>query len=371
MRIVSKLVLTSVIGGLAVLPSACGDDADTTSAAAVGSTGAGGAGGGTQDIQCDSAPSALSLAGTWVAYGRLDVTLEGAPGGAITICPAGQMNESTMLLMLTIDQAEGATALTNIAATLCSIELPVVTALVGDCDATSDSLVSTQIIVPPALLESLPTIATNVVGGTLAGTENGAGIDLERFVVTVGSTKGGADLPSWSTTAAACGGATVGRTDVCDTSCVDDCAALRDDDSDSYPGVTADVCGSTSADEDNGVLCNAANPSEPGATLQGRAFLDLEVNPMFRGAAKSSCEIEGTVDTEVLYNVIGGDIYLGGAPISVTSAIKSLPTFQVNTQNSKFRMVRIDGQYGAPDYGVDPTQALAACAEIRTHINEL
>lgn len=370
MRIFSSFAVISLMGGLAALP-ACGDDEATTSAAGTGATGSGGAGGGSQEVRCDGAPSELSLAGTWVAFGRLDVTLEGAPGGAITICPAGQMNESTMLLMLTIDQAPGATELTNISATLCSIELPVVTALVGDCDETSDSLVSTQIIVPQMLLDALPNIATNTVGGALAGTKDGAEVDLDRFVVTVGSTQGGAALPSWDTGTPSCGGTDVGRTNVCEMSCVDACGSLRDDDGDGYPGVTASVCGKTSSDEQSGVACNAEDPNEPGATLQGRAYLDLEVNPQFSGAARSSCEIEGTVDTEVLYNVIGGDIYLGGAPIGVSSAIKSLPMFQVNTANSKFRMVRIDGQYGAPDYGVDPAQPLAACAEILTHVNEL
>ncbi len=34
-------------------------------------------------------------------------------------------------------------------------------------------------------------------------------------------------------------------------------------------------------------------------------------------------------------------------------------------------MVRIDGQYGAPDWKVDPTQPSAACATLNMRVNEL
>jgi hypothetical protein len=85
----------------------------------------------------------------------------------------------------------------------------------------------------------------------------------------------------------------------------------------------------------------------------------------------SSCEIAGTIDSVVTYNVVGADVYLAGAPISVTSAIESLPTFTVDASTSKFRMVRIDGKYGAPDWMVDPTQPSAACATLNTRVNQL
>ena len=334
------------------------------------STGSG-AGGGSLEVLCEGEPDELSLSGTWAAFGRLDVKLKGVLGGPITLCPVDQVNQATMLLMITIDQAPQTTELTGVRATLCSIELPMVTALVGDCNEASDNLVSTQIGVPTALLDALPNVATSVVSGALAGSENGAGVNFERFVVTVGSTKSGDDLPSWDEAAPRCDSLAVGRTDVCEEACVEGCAAVRDDEGDGYPGVTAEVCGKTVSDVENGVVCHAENPNEPGATLQGRAFLTLEVDPKLDGVAKSSCEIEGTVASGVLYHLIGGDIYLGSAPITVAAAIKSLPTFEVNVQSSKFRMVRIDGLYGAPDFGVDPEQAQAACSEIRMHINEL
>ena len=55
----------------------------------------------------------------------------------------------------------------------------------------------------------------------------------------------------------------------------------------------------------------------------------------------------------------------------MSSAIGSLPAFEVDPKASKFRMVRIDGKYAAPDWSVDPTQASAACKTLIQRVNEL
>jgi hypothetical protein len=242
---------------------------------------------------------------------------------------------------------------------------------VGDCDPTSEGLIETQIIAPDALIASLPGVTTNPVEGTLGGTAKGASLALERLVVTVGSTKAGAELPHWNLDSPTCGAADLGHAQACDTTCVDDCAALRDDDGDGYPGVTAEVCGFAPSDRSAGVPCNADDPSDPGATIQGRAYLDLEVNPLFSGTARSSCEIEGSVETSVLYNLVGADVFLAGGAIGVASAIRSLPSFHVVPEDSLFRMVRIDGQFGAPDWSVDPSDPAGACATLVQRVNEL
>jgi hypothetical protein len=355
---------------LPLLSAASGCGGDGGDGGTGGTPGTGGAGGGGQAVPCDSAPADLALAGTWVASARLTVTLAGVPGGAITICPEGQEGESSMLLLVTLEQP-GPTELSQVKATLCSIELPVVTALVGTCDPMSGGLVSTQIIAPQTLLTALPSVPAEVVGGALAGTQSGAAVTFDRFTVTVGSTEKGASMPSWDTAAPACGATDVGRTTQCETTCVSDCAALRDDDGDGYPGVTVHVCGTTPDDVRKGALCQPEAPNEPGATLQGRGFIDMEVNPQLGGSAVSSCEVEGFVDSAVLYNLVGADLYLAGAQISVTSAIKSLPSFQVDPAESRFRMVRIDGQHGAPDWGVNPADTAGACATILGRMNEL
>lgn len=364
-----RTVFLAHSAALLLLAVGCGgDDGGGGGSGAAG--GAGGAGGGSQAVPCDGAPAEISLAGAWAASARLAVTLDGAPGGAITICPADQVGESSMLLFVTVEQP-GPTELAQVKATLCSIELPVVTALVGACDPMSPGLVSTQIIAPESLLAALPQVATTPANGSLSGTDVGAGVSFDRFTVTVGTSAPGASMPSWDTGTPACSGTDVGRTMQCEATCVSDCAAMRDDDGDGYPGVTVDVCGTTPDDVQNGALCNPAAPNQPGATLQGRGFIDMEVNPLLTGTAQSSCEVVGSVDSAVDYNLVGGDIFLAGAPISVTSAILSLPSFQVDPAQSRFRMVRIDGQYGAPSWGVDAANAVAACQTIVARQNEL
>jgi hypothetical protein len=368
MRFLPLSITFSAALGLVTLQG-CGGDGASTSQSTSGPTG--GTGGGPIEIACDGAPADLTLDGTWAAYSKLAISLQGALGGAITICPADQIGESTLLLMLAMQtDAADKTKLATVTATLCSLELPVVTALVGDCDPNSQGLLSTEIITPKAFIDALPKIATTPSSGTLDGTAKGSGLLLDRFTVTVGTSKTDGVLPSWDATSPTCTAADIGRTNVCDMDCVDDCAALRDDDADGYPGMTAEVCGKTPTDIQNGAPCNAQAPNEPGVTLQGRAYLSIQVDPQFQGTAKSSCEVEGTVDTAVDYSIAGADIYLGSGPIGVTSAIKSLPAFQVNPTDSRFRMIRIDGQFGAPNWGVDPSQPLAACAELVTRINE-
>jgi hypothetical protein len=363
--------------GAALLAAGCGgggaspgNGGGTTTGSTSSATG--GAGGGTTStaVACTGQPANLALGGTWAAYGQLSVKLMGMPGGAITICPADQVGAATLLLLVTATQnAADPTKIDQVSATLCSLTLPTVTALVGTCNPSSQALVSTQIIAPAGLIAALPKVATATTTGTVGGTTPGSSITMSPLDVVVGSTKSGSMMPSWNTMTSGCSASGIGNTNACDTACVADCASLRDDDMDGYPGVTVQVCGETQSDKN--LTCNASMPSKAGVTLQGEAFIDIEVNPTFSGTAVSSCELSGTVDSEVLYHVVGADVYLAGAPISVASAIESLPTFQVDPSLSKFRMVRIDGQYGAPDWNVDPTQPSAACATLNMMVNQL
>lgn len=366
----AAFAFTSLVAGLASMAS-CGDGEGSSSSGTV-QGGTGGAGGNAPStVPCDSAPAELSLSGIWAAYGRLSVKLLGVPGGAITICPEDQIGESTMLLLVTVKQdPNDKTKISEASAVLCSMELPVVTALVGQCDPASPTLVSTQIEAPDSFISALPKIAAPPVAGTLDGLAKGAVMTLDPFTVTAGTSKSGGAMPKWDVNNMACLPANLGRAD-CEVMCVDDCAAMRDDDGDTYPGMTMNVCGKTPDDVKNGVKCNAEAPNEPGTTLQGRAFLNLEVTPKLSGTAVSSCELSGTVDSDVLYNVVGADVYLTGGQIGVTSAIKSLPTFDVDPTLSKFRMIRIDGQYGAPNWAVDPSNASAACAVLNQRVNEI
>jgi hypothetical protein len=332
----------------------------------------GGTGGGSTAITCSGQPATLSLSGTWAALADLSVNLQGVPGGAITICPANQVGQAKLLLLVTIQQnATDPTKLDQVKATLCSVTLPTTTALVGNCDPSSPSLVSTQLIVPQAFIDALPSVAAATAMGTLSGTSPGATLTVDPLDVVVGSTQSGSGLPTWDTTSSACNQANIGESKTCDTSCVSDCTAMRDDDMDGYPGVTIQVCGVTQDDTSSGAKCNAAMPQNPGVSLQGEGYINIEVNPSVSGKVKSSCEITGTVTTEVLYHLVGANVYLAGSPINVSSAIESLPTFQVDPAASKAVMVRIDGQYGAPNWMVDPASPAAACATVNMNMNQL
>lgn len=353
---------------------ACGNGGGTTSSGSggSGSTGAGGADGGTHAITCAGAPADPALDGTWVASGKLAVKLQGSPGGAINICPADQVGEANLIILLTVktDPSDSA-KLTAVQANICSIDLPTVSALVGSCDPKSQSLVNTQIIVPPPFLAALPKVVAKPVTGSVNGKGNGAPLSIDRFTVTLGTNKAGGVLPVWDTNGAACGAANIGHSTACETTCVNDCASLTDDDSDKFPGVTLEVCGLTSSDQKGSVKCHADAPSNPGVTLQGKAFVSFQVDPQFTGTAKSSCEVLGTVDSGVLYSIVGTDVYLAGSPLGVDQVIKSLPAFNVDATQSKFRMVRIDGKYGAPNWSVDPASLDAACQTLIQRINEL
>jgi hypothetical protein len=351
---------------------ACGGNGDATTSS--GSGGSSSSGGGPQPITCTGAPADPALDGTWVAQGKLAISLKGAPSGTITICPANQIGESDLTLLITVQtDPMDSSKLTAVHANVCSITLPTSTALVGQCDPASKSIVTTQLIVPPAFLAALPKVVTMPVMGSVTGKGNGAPIALDRLSVTLGTNKSGGVLPLWDADPNnnTCLGAGIGHTSTCETMCVDDCPAMTDDDGDTFPGVTFQVCGRTDTDTKGGVPCNADNPINPGVTLQGKAFVAFQVDPLFTGTAKSSCEVLGTIDTTVRYSIVGDDVYLSGNVVSVDNAINSLPAFTVDPAQSKFRMVRIDGKYGAPNWNVDPASADAACATLRKRINEL
>jgi len=190
-------------------------------------------------------------------------------------------------------------------------------------------------------------------------------------VVTAGSSAMGAGLPAWDPNKAGCdaNAAKVGHSNKCEDTCVTGCASAKDDDKDTYPGVTLGVCGRTS--DDKGKPCNIDNPGDPGVTIQGRAFAALEVNPKFSGIAQSSCTLSGTVDTKVVYTVVGADVTLTGSEIPVASAIQALPTLLVKPDQSKLTMVRVDGKYASPDLKLDPKDPLAACKAVIAKKNEL
>jgi hypothetical protein len=373
-KTIRSIPLLLVFAALASGGAACGSDSSGGGGAggSGGSGAAGGSGGsGAAGVECHATPE-LAIGGVWAASIRMTVSLSAIAGGVITICPEDQKAEASMLMVFEYQQnPSDATDLGAIASHVCAISLPEVTAMVGSCDPASPNLVKTQLVIPDALASYLPQISVPVVKGTLSGTQPGSTLTPERVVFLAGSTRGDAELPHWKTEDIDCGYVELGHTSVCDEQCVTDCASLTDDDGDGFPGVTLAVCGRTTDDEQQGIPCSTDDPSQAGVTVQGRAWLDLQIDPLMTGIAQSSCEISGKVEANLLYNLVGADVYLVNARIGVSTAISALPEFSVVGDESPYRMLRVDGQHGAPDWGVDFSNGPAACAALLEHEAEL
>ncbi len=354
--------------------TACGNSSSNNSASggsggngAGGSAGTGGSGG--AQIQCQE-PSQLDVNGIWAAKVRMTVKLVAKPGGVITLCPDNQTREATLYMYMDMKQnAADKTKIDSITPHVCSVELPVVSGMVGKCDTSAPNLVNTQLQIPSALEQAFPNIALTPATATLGGTAPGASLSAQKMLFVAGSTTQGSAMPGWNTTDQSCASDTVGRSSQCDTTCVSDCSKLRDDDKDTYPGITLGVCGLSQQDQQDKVSCNTTDPSQGGATIQGRAWIDLMIDPTLSGTVKSSCEVTGHVDASITYNVVGGDVWLTGAPLAVTDAITSLPTFSVDPSQSSYRLLRVDGQHGAPSWSLG-SDAVQACQTVLQHKND-
>jgi hypothetical protein len=366
----------TVLAALLCVAGAPGCSSDDTPAAAAGSGGAAGATGdsGTTDAgwSCEQG-AALEMSGTWAALLELHLELSSQAGGAVTLCPDHQINKATFLMLLRSTHQPGDTSLGQLEPTFCSLELPALTALVGECDPSATNLLIVDMLLSSKLKEAISSIPVASVAGQLGGPQPGASFGTERFAFAAGTRKTGNEMPSWQGAATGCGPADLapGRGAACEPACVDDCEALVDDDKDGRAAVTLHVCGYTQDDIQASLPCNAENPSEASIAIQGPMLLDFYMNPMLTGTAASSCEVRGTVDTQVLYHVVGGDIYVANSQIGVASALKSLPLFDVSPTQSRFRMVRVDGAHGAPDWKLDVADRAAACAVVVKRRNDL
>ena len=353
---------------------ACGSS--DSSAAAGGAAGAGGASGGagagTTQLPCDSSGD-VDLDGMFALAAKFSFTFGSQPGGAVTICPADQTSEGSFLGLVRLHQQPGSTQIDSAEAVVCTLQLPIISAGAGQCNPGTTNLVYAGLKFPQALIDACPRATLATTTGTLTSLQPGATFDLQQLTFTIGTDKTGDQMPTWLMDKTGCGMADVsaGRIAECDPGCVSDCSSLVDDDQDGWPGVTVDVCGLTDDDKQQQVPCNADEPNVPGATIQGRAMMDMEVDPLLKGSAVSSCEVSGNLDASIRYNVIGADLYVTNAQISVTSAIKSLPTYKVNASQSRFLLVRIDGKHGSLDWSPDFNDALGSCKTVIARQNEL
>jgi len=356
------------IGLLITIATACGGPGDQSAQNGSNEALPSDANGAT--LPCEET-GAVDLNGTFAVYARLGMRFLSRPGGAIVVCPSDQTNAGGFVAIFRVTPGEGARP--DVEARVCNVELPVVSAALGSCREDATNFVYGNLEVPPALLDAFPVASVGRATAQLDGASPGAPFSFDPMSFRLGTRLSSSDSPTWQSELSGCGtqDVTAGRTCACDDRCVTDCAALSDDDHDGWPGVTVNVCGYTHDDESTGVLCHPEDPSVPGASVQGRIGVTLQVEPTFTGSVVSSCELRGDVNARVSYGVVGGDVYVANAQISVTSALRSLPLYEVLPEDSKFRAIRIDGKHGSEDWGADLDEPLEACRAVLSRQNEL
>lgn len=330
-------------------------------------TGANGAG------ACEDQGKPIDLDGTFVFSADLSFTFGSQPGGAVTVCPKHQTKAGLILGLVRMSHSPGATQ-AQLSVLPCNLQLPMVSAMAGTCEPSATNLVSAGIVFPKRLIEVIPTVTSGKTWAKMQVCEPGGAFSTGKMDFSVGTNNPLETAAQWKTDAPGCGinDNHAGRTQGCEETCVTDCASLRDDDGDDWPGVSVFVCGYTPQDIQDGVVCHGEEPNQAGATIQGRALMNLFINQAhFAGTVHSSCEVSGTLDANIVYHLVGADVYVANSQISVTSAIKSLPTYQLVPSESRFRMVRVDGRFGARNWPVNWSNPGPGCAESIARVNEL
>jgi len=345
----------------AIAQAGCSEDSDHDRNANGGQAGASGA---TQSIACESTTSP-QLEGTWAVLARYSLQLQSRQGGVVSMCPVDQVAPATLLFILDIQSS--AQAALDVSAVPCQLELPNVSAMVGECRPEQSNGLNVTIPIPEPLTRGFATVPPTQIQGSISPSD---ALSFESLGFTWGTRS--PSLPEWNASASGCGMSDldIGRSETCEPSCVDACDALVDDDQDGFPGVTVHVCGTTEDDVRTQVPCHAEQPTIPGVTLQGMIRMALRTQLVLQGQALSSCEALGTFASQTEYAVVGADTYLTNVRVSVASARQSLPLFKGKTEDSRWRMIRVDGRHGAADWNL-PQDAASRCSIVRSRRNEL
>lgn len=306
----------------------------------------------------------VELSGTWALRAQYEIALLGKEGGAAGMCPKDQTDKAVLLLALDF-QPGTEPGKATVSAIACDLTLPSVKAMAGNCIDSPQNTLDIQLKTPESLTKAFA-LSPAVTGGVVM---NDNALTFDQLGFQWGSTA--STLPTWNGEKAECGDSknVRGTTKECDTECVSDCTQVKDDDGDGYPAVSVHLCGTTETDRTSQVPCNAENPSDPGVTMQGAVRMVLRTAVTMKGEAASSNAVSGTFSSDTNYSLVGSTTYLSGTLITPTSVHKSLPEFQGVEQNSKWRMIRVDGLHGSANWQLpdDPQQR---CEIIRSKVNE-
>lgn len=329
--LVSSFAIASIIG--------CGDDSSTGGGGSGGNPTSGpgpsSGGGGEAPASCDF--DTLDLEGAWALVMTVPTEVEGAPGGAFTVCPATQQDESKVVLLMDV------TALApshSARFTVCAVDTPAFKASPGPTCVPADTLDVDLYDRDGIFDESSEPVSIDV-----ASAEPGAAFTIDPLAFYFGS---GPPLPTWDTGDVACDDIALGH-GACEEACVSNCEV--DYWNDDFPGFSLGVCGL-----DNGELLEDCDVNDPGVlepdeqpvTLQGKAYTTFDLSSTIGGSFTTSCEASVDVTLEFAMSVIGGNLYLGPDQTTVTSMVSGFPSFTLAGAPTSAKLVRVDGLYGSP-----------------------
>ena len=309
---------------------------------------------------CDDSES-TDLTGTWALLARYSIALHGQSGGMANLCPMEQVDSASLLAV--VDIAKSGDGYT-MSAVSCHLALPSVKAMAGKCEPDTGNYLTVNIDIPAPMYQSFATLDPVHANGTLSPS---SALSFDPFRFTWGTRAN--TLPSWQPSQ--CGdNSDKGHTSECETTCVTGCDDLVDDDNDGFPGVTVHLCGRTEQDRQLSLPCNAVEPNVPGITFQGSIPMALYSQLTLQGNARSSCEASGTFSSDTQYKVLGSDVWISGTSLAVSQVVLSLLLFEGQAADSRWRLVRVDGTHGSPNWNL-PQDAPGRCAKIRANENEL
>lgn len=315
----------------------CGDDDASGTDAGPPPSDSGGGG------ICATGSGAVSLEGQWAIRANLQVSLTERPGALISLCPSPQTTTASIVFKATLT---GAGTSPMLRAQICDITLPVASGGVGACPVDPTDNLEVSISLGAGLQTYLPTVNLDSPV-TLSNGEAGASINPAPFVFVAGAmlaTPATDPLPLWNTATAGCGSSDLMAMPA---TCVSGFDVVRDDDTDTHPGVTLH-----------------AVSGDPATILRGDAYVALRVSPTMMGVVRNAGCIEGTLDSTLDYSIVDSDITLSGARLSTAAVIQNIPAFDV-APSSTFKMLRGDGT-GVNDFD-DDNDGTVTCTEIAAH----
>lgn len=332
-----RTTLLLVSGFATAMLVGCSDDSATGAGGSGGNPTSGpgpsSGGGGEAPASCDF--DTLDLEGAWALVMTVPTEVEGAPGGAFTVCPATQQGDAKVVLLMDVT----ALAPTHSGRfTVCAVDTPEFKATPGPACLPADTIDVDLYDRDGLFDESSEPLTIDVESA-----EPGAAFTIDPLTFAFGS---GPPLPTWDVEDVACDDVTLGHGG-CEEACVSNCEV--DYWNDDFPGFSFGMCGLDTNEslED----CNTNDPEpgeEAGVALQGRAFTTFDLGSTLGGSFTTSCEASVDVSLEFAMSVIGGNVYLGPDQTTVTGLVSGFPTFTLAAAPTSAKLVRVDGLYGSP-----------------------